>query len=286
MNPLRPERRVFSGFRLRAWPAATLGALLSLALLHGACAPARLGSSTVGTGRRYLAQDPNHDRLFAELHALQVELKHAPEREQRARALLANRLGSGDTGELVVRVAERIRALDAVGTSVTHDASAGLVVSGKPPSPEAQGFITALGETLRLERELAERMNHISARLPRLAAAANGLDRTLTAQTKPNTSAETKELLANVRDAQRLLPLMEQRAVQVRARALELADGLARALPAQSDSGSVREAPTPVEHERTPQRPSNQRRRVPDPPPRAAPPAPTDEPAGGADFEP
>jgi hypothetical protein len=286
--------------------------LTTLSLGGTACFLMSKGPSNVAKGLRYQTGNGDYDEFFGTLYEVQLTLGQAPEREAEIRATLARK----------VKAAEGANA-DALGKAVTDRAGElskdgigiRLVVTGRDeedetpsvdfevsgPTPErsykkvVNGIETAAKDGAALLGDMRDAKLKC-LKLKDQAAALTGMVETAFKTEGP---LKRSEVSKNLDDAQKLIPLMSDRASSVGDAAESLLEALeeavgssspapAPAAPAPAEADDVPEPAAPPgaapPKQTPPQRAAPRPAPAPAPPPAA--PAPKPPPPPADDFEP
>lgn len=233
-----------------------LGLLIGACLLlFTACSlfAASPGPSAVGQGLKYRTGKHDFDQFFAALHAWQVKLAQAPDRERAIRARLAEQLELKDgatPGLLSTDVERRARKLSSSGIRTrldvegyeaedVLDVSATLHVSGPELSGgarrAAESVVLASRQELWLMAGLRNDANQLEKQLALSALLEDQIDDAFRTA-GPSKAAEVRK---NLSDARKIIPLMVSRARELADEARKLVRSLERAIGTDTSPAST-----------------------------------------------
>jgi hypothetical protein len=182
----------------------------------------------VARGQLYQTGEPVYDRFFADLHALQVDLKRAPDEERASRVALARALGAAEDAapaEFGARVRERLLTLRENGVRVrllvdegSYDSAAvaTLRTLGEVP-PDARPWLAAVEQAATAEAKLMVRVRRQRRELGRMLWLQDSLGRTLDRSFGTRSDADRTEVRRNLEEARAVI-------LRLLARASEVAD--------------------------------------------------------------
>ncbi len=263
---------------------------LILLLCGTGCALVDPKPSAVGRAELYTTGEPTYDQFFRDLHAQQVELGDAPERELGLRSELGRLVESPDVSPdaLARSVKSRTSSLAGAGTKLRleadsdaedEDASVRLEVIGALPErerPLVEGVAAAARGELRLLVEMTRRGHE----LDRLGALAEGLDRSADRVFARRSVTRSREVRQNLDDARTLIALL-------RARTESVAIAARRTLKKLLRAATTVEAGPPPAPPAPPAEPEERKSKAKPSLPRSRPsPAPKPAARPGGDFEP
>ncbi|MGC4093884.1 MAG: hypothetical protein QM756_39460 [Polyangiaceae bacterium] len=229
--------------------------LLATASLCGpvACASRGGDHTAVAQGRQFRSGNPSYDRFFDATYALQLKVGAAPAEFADARQNLSDAVVVSKSTSSAA-LAERIKSeLDRVGRQSSHvrvefitptslDASATRVTltpAAKPRSVDATLIRQIENSTTRLAR-LDVSMKLARQELSGLCNVALELESSLD-KAFPEGSPRRSEVTANLRDAERMITLLQARAAQVESPTADFLSKFA------SEVGTPYRAPSTVE---------------------------------------
>lgn len=293
---------------LAAAASTTAPPALSLAVGAGLATTGcmlRRTPTKVAQGLKFEAGHPNYDPFFTELYEVQLVLGPAPDEEARIRARLARKLGAVEEASAKLlaksvksqteKLAKQGIRLQLVVRGVEEGAEeppgAETIATGAALDRSAKKTADAIEQAAKDAAELLIQMRQAKTRSETLRQQAPALEPSIDAVFRTDARQKSR-VKRNLEDAERLLPLMIQRAQQVGDDAEKLIDlldtavntGPAPAPAAQGDAGVTLEE-TP-QSSPPPSRPAPKRapKAAPKPAPKPAAPAPPPPPAD--DFEP
>jgi hypothetical protein len=194
-------------------------------LLWGGCALVDPRPSAVGQAELYKTGEPTYDQFFLDLHAQQVELGDAPERELGLRTELARQIESTDVSPdaLAGNVRARASSLAGAGTRLRleadsdvedEDASVRLEVLGTL-SERDRAVVDSVAAVARGELGLLVEMTRRRHELERLGALAEGLERSTDRVFARRSVTKSREVHQNLGDARALIALLRARTESV-----------------------------------------------------------------------
>jgi hypothetical protein len=195
----------------------------------------KTGPSNVAQGLRYAAGEPSYDGFFDRFYQVQLMLAQAPDREVAVRRELAVAVGSTDISPepLLAATGKHTERMKAAGLTIalkvaedTTPPTAELEVTAGLAEAEDQRVIAAIADAAKAEAALAAELEASKADVARLKEQVPMLLERIGDTFRKEGPGKKSEVRDNLQDAQRLVPLMEQRSSEIGATSRQMIDGL------------------------------------------------------------
>lgn len=216
--------------KLLSLTAVLLGALAGPAAVGagGLCATGCMlggrGPSAVAQGTQFTSGNPTYDEFFTELYEIQVDLGKAQDATRGVRAPLAEAVGAEEDASLVL-IAKKVRkkteklAEDGTGLELKlpdeddEDSKLSVTVVGKDPDEESAKLVKTIETTAKKLQKLIAKMKRYKKQLEEMPAKISALRVEIDTAFRTSMSKKS-EVKKNLDDAEKLIPLMLQRATQ------------------------------------------------------------------------
>jgi hypothetical protein len=200
--------------------------VVSLALLAGCIAGGgEREPSRVAQGLAFSAGNREYDDFFSRVHRLQLEMAHAPSDFTGARSKLADSVVLPKTSSdsvLAAQVKVELERLNKRGVAVrvefkrslpaTAEGTRAVFTPASKPNAADTKLVEALESSVTTALQVSTSMRAAREELPKLCAKAEQLEASLDANFPNRFGSRRAEVIANLRDAERVLALMIARA--------------------------------------------------------------------------
>jgi hypothetical protein len=258
------------------------------------------GSTQVARGEQFQTGDPQFDRFFSALREHRLALDSAPDAEREVLRPLAELLklqgapSSTALGDAIATVARELTTpgrqlrliTDGWTADASQDTSAQVRVTGKQLSTEELAFVEAVVRTVREQLSMMASTRRRIAELERLRLQLPLLTSLAPDHFGDSGSPRRSEVLANLRAAEQLLPVLIAYASDITEQSEATARTLTQSLVPEDSNTHNASAPLVVQESAAKPRPSKERSTTSPSRPGRSPTPPARPAAGGGDFEP